>query len=243
MVARTQHKWIGVMAMLVATAATGATCSWAENPALWSISEATTGDDVFWTSPTAVDLGFPRYAMTFQFTRVEVFVPIFGGTDITDQLGEGTGTGITDALPVTLIDETFTEPTSGTSATVNVGIDASGFGQIAITEVVLGTYLFLPISRIEVDANLSVRGLVPGDFDGNLVVDPLDLALWESAYAASGAADTNFDGASNGRDFLEWQQFLGADFTTQSATSPVPEPQGWLLLIASLVIGARRAIR
>ncbi len=137
--------------------------SCADNPAFWSISEGTNGEDVFWTSPTAVDVGFPRYGATVEFTRVEVFVGLLG-VDVTDLLGETSGTAVTEGLPVTLINETLADPTSGTSATVDIVIDPNGFGQTSITDVTLGTIIIIipvNITRIEVDADVTVQGLVP----------------------------------------------------------------------------------
>lgn len=212
----------------------------AANPAQWTISDMTDGNDVLWTSPTAVDLGFPLYATTFEYMRVEVFSAL-GTFNITEDLESSSDTGVSDMLPVTLIDDVFTEPITGTSATVNVGIDADGLGQIAITEVDLGTILILPIRRIEVDANLAVTGLVPGDFDGNLVVDAVDLALWESAYGLNDAADTNFDGESDGADFLDWQRFVGSDYTSLAfAATSVPEPPTWLFALAGVLLVCSR---
>ncbi|MCH8839694.1 MAG: hypothetical protein IH831_03290 [Planctomycetes bacterium] len=90
--------------------------SCADNPVFWSILEGTNGEDVFWTSPTAVDIGFPRYGTTFEFTRVEVFAGIFS-VYVTDQLPATSGKAVTESLPVILINDTFSDPNSGTSAT------------------------------------------------------------------------------------------------------------------------------
>jgi hypothetical protein len=238
MILSLQIRRVGMATVCSIAVLAGSAISRAENPAQWTISDATTGNDVFWTSPTAVDLGYPRYATTFEYTRVNVFYAL-GSVDITDSL-DSSGTGVSDMLPVTLVDDVFTESITGTSATVNVVIDASGFGQISITDVDLGTIIIFPITRIEVDANLAVTGLVPGDFDGNLIVDSFDLALWESAYGVSNAADTNFDGESDGADFLDWQRFVGSDYTALiKAAAAVPEPSAWLLALAGLLVVSR----
>ena len=217
--------------------------SCADNPAFWSISEGTNGEDVFWTSPTAVDIGFPRYGATVEFTRVEVFVGLLG-VDVTDLLGETSGTAVTEGLPVTLINETLADPTSGTSATVDIVIDPNGFGQTSITDVTLGTIvIFIPvnITRIEVDANVTVQGVVPGDFDGDLGVDHTDLGLWESSYGVDAGADTDFNGVSNGVDFLDWQRFLGSDFSLGTVSAIlVPEPTSSTLALAALCLAMSR---
>lgn len=58
--------------------------------------------------------------------------------------------------------------------------------------------------------------LIPGDFDGNTQVDAEDLPLWESSYGLTGAiqGDANFDGETNGADFLTWQRNFGAGVPT-----------------------------
>lgn len=196
----------------------------AENPATWNISESTTGQDVFWTSPTAVDLGLPRYYTSFEITRVEAFT-ILGGTDVTDQLEVTTGDGIFDSLPVTLIDAMLDEPATGTTVTVFVEIDGNGFAQSSFTDVILGTVIFLPITQIDVDTTITVLGLVPGDFDSNFVVNSVDYSDWESSFGINAGADTDFDGDSDGIDFLDWQQYFGSDYSAGPAIAiTVPEP-------------------
>ncbi|MCH8839525.1 MAG: hypothetical protein IH831_02375 [Planctomycetes bacterium] len=220
--------------------------SCADNPASWSISEGTNGEDVFWTSPTAVDVGFPRYGTTFDFTRVEVFAG-FLSVDVTDQLPASSGTTVTGSLPVTLTNGTFDDPTSGTSATVDISIDPNGFGQASITDVTLGTIVIIipiNITRIEVDADISVQGVVPGDFDGNLGVDLTDLGLWESSYGVDAGADTDFNGVSDGLDFLDWQRFLGSDFSLGTvSTILVPEPTTQLIAVGLLLLCLSRSHR
>lgn len=209
----------------------------AENPAFWSISEGTDGEDVFWTSPTAVDVGFPRYGTTSEFTRVEVFAG-FLSLDVTDQLPATSGTAVTESLPVTLTNGTFDDPSSGTSATVDISIDPNGFGHASITDVTLGTVVVIfpiNITRIEVDADITVQGIVPGDFDGNLGVDFVDLSLWESSYGVDAGADTDFNGVSDGQDFLDWQSFLGSDFSSGEMLAVlVPEPSTQLITLVLL---------
>ncbi|MCA9230046.1 MAG: PEP-CTERM sorting domain-containing protein [Planctomycetales bacterium] len=214
------------------------------NPASWNLSESTTGGDVFWTSPTAVDVGLPRYFSTYEITRVEAYT-IFGGTDVTDQIGATGGSGYTESIPVTLINEALNEPTTGTAATVLVEIDASGYGQLAITDVTLGTLVVLSIpiqiTQIDVDATVTIQGIVPGDFDTNLEVNALDFSTWETAFGVSDAADTNFDGVSDAADFLEWQQFFGSDYSPLSAefvTVPEPATAAGFAFGALLILGA-----
>ncbi len=56
---------------------------------------------------------------------------MLGGTDVTGLLDATSGAGIIDSLPVTLIDDTIADATTGTTATVFVEIDGSGFCGLA----------------------------------------------------------------------------------------------------------------
>ena len=74
---------------------------------------------------------------------------------------------------------------------------------------------------------------IPGDFNGDGVVDSGDLPFWEAGYGLQSGAgpsdgDANGDGVVGGDDFLIWQQNLGSG-ATLSATS-VPEPTAAVLL-------------
>jgi len=75
----------------------------------------------------------------------------------------------------------------------------------------------------------------PGDFDGNEVVNGLDLAIWESSYGQDGNADADGDGDSDGADFLIWQRNLSAG-SLGGVTSLVPEPSSAWILMSCLVL-------
>lgn len=70
----------------------------------------------------------------------------------------------------------------------------------------------------------------PGDFDGNGVVDNLDLVKWQAAQGVDGSADADGDGDSDGADVLLWQRSL-----TVSALTAVPEP-GTSILVALILL-------
>ncbi len=80
------------------------------------------------------------------------------------------------------------------------------------------------------------------DFDLDQDVDLADLALWQSGYSlrpanySDGDADGNL--ASNGADFLIWQQQSGSGVAPlQAATTSVPEPSSLVLAcIAAYVV-------
>ncbi len=74
--------------------------------------------------------------------------------------------------------------------------------------------------------------LIPGDFNGDKIVDAKDLAVWTTYYG------TNADG----QDFLDWQRNFGATLGTYSALTTVPEPGGFTMLFASglALLGSRQ---
>lgn len=68
--------------------------------------------------------------------------------------------------------------------------------------------------------------VIPGDFNGNRVVDGADLNLWRTHYGAK----------ADGRDFLDWQRNFGAALNGFSGITAVPEPQALVLSAFSIVI-------
>ena len=80
---------------------------------------------------------------------------------------------------------------------------------------------------------------IPGDFDGNGVVDDGDLTIWEGAYGVTDAGDADGDLDTDGADFLIWQQAFTGDLSPPlSALSAVPEPASVVLLIGLAAIGS-----
>ena len=215
----------------------------ADNPASWGISEQTMGEDVFWTSPTAVDVGFPLYEATYEITRVEAFAGGIG-FDVTDQIPQASGTVLSPSLPITLLQETVSDPISGTSATVEIGVNSVGLGQASITDVVLGQVtVIIPISitRIEVDANLSILGAFPGDTDGD-GVDAEDYFTirdnMNSTVSGRIFGDVTGDGLVSLDDFLEWKNNAPVQ-ALAAAGYAIPEPTT-LGLLTTLGLGMCR---
>ena len=87
-------------------------------------------------------------------------------------------------------------------------------------------------------------GALPGDANGDLVVDGSDFGIWNANKFTSGTdwitGDFNGDGITDGSDFGIWNAHK---FTTaQRASSQVPETMGQLLVLAVL-LAARRIER
>ncbi len=101
------------------------------------------------------------------------------------------------------------------------------------TATALGTLFVDDVSASILPA--SAFKMQAGDFNGDGVVDGLDLDVWKRGFGP------NFDGA----DFLEWQRQLGSETVTPSA--PVPEPSSAKICIlgaaAAAVITSRGRLR
>jgi hypothetical protein len=193
----------------------------------WSFDLTTTGNDVFWTSPTAVDNDAPRYEGTYEITLVEVTgtwmgFPI-GPIDVTDEIPEEdrTGTDIADGPPpIVLLDDSLVYPDPledpSLAADVLIYLDADGFGQMEITDVFLGTVevdsdfgtITIQITSVRVAGTVSVKPLGPlGDLNNDGVVDGADLLILLSAWGECDdpdecPADLNEDGVVDGGDLL-----------------------------------------
>ncbi|HMP07858.1 MAG TPA: autotransporter-associated beta strand repeat-containing protein [Lacipirellulaceae bacterium] len=87
---------------------------------------------------------------------------------------------------------------------------------------------------------------IPGDFNGDGLVDHDDLAIWSQNFGRQGDAtfadgDANGDQNVDGADLLVWQRHLGAGEPTSPAAAGVPEPgTGALALGAAISILWRR---
>lgn len=87
---------------------------------------------------------------------------------------------------------------------------------------------------------------LPGDFDGNGIVNAADLLIWQNAFGLNGLGDADDDGDSDGRDYLIWQRNLGKtwqNFASFAAVMSVPEPSTALLggmFIAAWILRRRK---
>ena len=75
------------------------------------------------------------------------------------------------------------------------------------------------------------------DFNGDWLVNQLDLTIWSEAYEASAIADANGNGVTDGTDFLVWQRQIASDAAPQFA---VPEPAGAIGWLTFLLFASRR---
>ncbi|HEX4415704.1 MAG TPA: sulfatase-like hydrolase/transferase [Lacipirellulaceae bacterium] len=134
-------------------------------------------------------------------------------------------------------------------ATVN-GIAADNFGTITITVEGRQPDGSLQDPNVPYDAAGQINfmrivqhlQIIPGDYNGDRIVDSADYAVWRAAVGATGVnpADGNNDGIVDGADYLIWRHAVdGPDFGSGSGqqqvlspltTQAVPEPTVLTLL-------------
>ena len=83
---------------------------------------------------------------------------------------------------------------------------------------------------------------IPGDFNGDTIVNGADLTKWKGDFGVNANSDANGDGKSDGADFLVWQRNFGIGAATVAAAA-VPEPATAMLLIGGLGVAAARMRR
>jgi hypothetical protein len=98
----------------------------------------------------------------------------------------------------------------------------------------------------------SFASAVGADFNGDGIVDDLDLIIWRQNVGTPGpAGDANGDGIVNGRDFFIWQMQVGGPGMGAGSGSSfggggaVPEPTSFVLIAcgAMLALALRRPSR
>jgi len=142
-------------------------------------------------------------------------------------------------LAVSLLDSFA--PTLGESfelITASDGFDGE-FAQVNLPD--LGSGLAWELLYDPTTVSLAVvTALLPGDFNGDGVVDDDDLARWQGDFGLNGNSDADVDGDSDGADFLVWQRNIGAVAPQVSPSTAIPEPSNLTLVLVSLLgIGCR----
>lgn len=69
--------------------------------------------------------------------------------------------------------------------------------------------VYTPVLGDVITLITSSAGSLPGNFNGDSVVNAADLAIWKTAYETSAAGDADGDSDTDGNDFLIWQRNLG----------------------------------
>jgi hypothetical protein len=195
----------------------------------WAFDLETEGEDVFFTSPTAIGTDAARYLVGYEITLLEVDVSWmgipFGPIDVTDEIPPElqSAEGIADGpLPITIFSGSivFPEPPEdpAMAADVLIEIDKSGFGQLSLTNVELGDYELdlgppfgtqtVTIEGVHIEGTVTVTELAPRtDLDGDCTVGFTDVLISLSSWGPCPkgdpcVADLNGDWVVGFSDFI-----------------------------------------
>ena len=171
-------RWAVLLVLPALAVAAGAT------PVTWPFDFNTTGQPVYWASPSPLDPAADWYIVGWDITLMEVtlkppFFPEFT-INVTDQIPPedraGVGTGLGPA-PLVVVQQHVVYPPPpdpvGFAADVEVGLNATGYGYFNLTNVQLGTVVYQGIT-------MQVRrvrwaGTVTGEaFHGSTVLGDLN---------------------------------------------------------------------
>jgi hypothetical protein len=170
-------------------------------PVTWNFDVSTTGQNVFWTSPTAVDITAPEYDVVYTVEHVYAsirYLFITTTVEVTDQIPPiylSNSQTLAGPPPIVFPTQTFVFPSPpeplAVAATIDLSIDAIGHGHLDLTNIQLGTYpLNLPpfgtvtvtITGIRSVGNVRVTPVFEGDVDRDGDVDLNDLAALLAAF-------------------------------------------------------------
>ncbi len=169
----------------------------ADDPMTWTFDEESSGADVYWTSPTALRADADLYVASWEITLLEVtvqwwIIPPFA-IDVTGEIPEEYRIGsswVPGPAPIVIFDDyvVFPEPPEppGLQAHLLMGLDAAGYGYLAVTDVVLDTIVVdvpgfglqeVDVQAIRFAGTLTAQAfdLLPGDMNCDGLVDFFDI--------------------------------------------------------------------
>ena len=118
-----------------------------------------------------------------------------------------------------------------------VTIDSIWFAGIGNAQIYLDNVLHNPDGPIE-------AATIPGDYDGNGIVNALDYTRWRTTFGQTGSpsADGNGNGVVDAADFVLWRKIMSTPGGGSESLAAVPEPSALLLLVAAgaFLFAARR---
>ncbi len=244
-------------AALTFALAAGATAQADAATLSWSFDETTSGNDINWSSPTAVDTGASEYNTVFQITDILVNVTFIGipvnNVSVIDQVPpeqQLVEMPVAGPAPVTFSSTAlvFPEPPEAPSIAGNldVGIDAGGFGFVAFTDVVLGT----------ATVDLGIFGVQTVQIEAVRVIGTLDIAAtwYDLGFSLAGAGGApvlagtgtlaagdpvtiSLTGAAPSAPAFLFVGFSRIDFPFFYGGTLVPDPTGLLLILSTDATG------
>ena len=151
------------------------------------------------------------------------------GSDFSDVIAPTPTTVFsTDSVDLTAIDSTnYNRSYSILRSPLDVNVESI---EIEFTGIQNSASRDLPGTGSHVYLVLSTVPDLPGDFDGNRIVENADYQLWVSTFGSTTqlAADGNGNGIVDAADFSIWQDHY-------NAANVVPEPQSISLLLLGMV--------
>ncbi len=157
----------------------------------WTFDVTTSGQDVTWTSPTAVDPAASVYAIKYLITKVTVDVTWMGipfnNIDVTNQVPPeyiAATVEVNGPAPVAAMNQPIVVPPPpdppALSAILSVGLNAGGYGYASATNVVLGT-LVIDLGGIFGTQTVTLKKV---RIVGQLTIHP---AWYDLGYALAGS--------------------------------------------------------
>jgi hypothetical protein len=109
-----------------------------------------------------------------------------------------------------------------------VTIDSIWFAGIGNAQIYLDSVLHNPDGPIE-------AATIPGDYDGNGIVNASDYTRWRTTFGQTGSpsADGNGNGVVDAADFVLWRKIMSTPGGGSESLAAVPEPSALLLLVAA----------
>ncbi len=145
-----------------------------------------------------------------------------------DELAVGGTASLAGTLAVSLLSGFV--PAEGDAFEI---ITASGFGGTTFTTTTLPALTGSLVWNVDYGANsVTLSVTLPGDFDGNGVVDGADYVVWRN-------------GSGSAADYDTWRAHFGQTATPAAGASfvAVPEPAGWMMVGVGVAIVAARRLR
>ena len=159
----------------------------------WPFDLATSGEDVVWMSPTAVDPDSALFEGSYTISQVIATVSILGPIDVTGFIDPELLSGSASAegpAPLTLVELgiVFPEPPEEPAVVADLflSLDDEGFGNLAVSNITLGSldlgfpFGIVDILGLAISGEIPLNGVTPSDpndINGDGAVDVQDLVI------------------------------------------------------------------
>lgn len=111
----------------------------------WNWVLETHGENLSWTSPTAVGTTWADYNWSAEYTRIEYQLGGAMWLDVTGDFGDTKESGIAHALPIDIYKMHYQDP-GQYEGDHYLRVDAQGWGEFTISHVVFGSMYGQPIT-------------------------------------------------------------------------------------------------